>query len=83
MSVFYVYTFDEQMGSGFIKICSYFPYPVKVFGKRARVGPSGRRTKWRTCWTGSSSCPDVSRPTRHMSNDTGGFVVARLVSPSR
>jgi hypothetical protein len=29
--VFYVYIFDEQMGPGFIKICSYFPYPVKVW----------------------------------------------------
>ena len=30
VSVFYVYIFDEQMGPGFIKICTYFPYPVKV-----------------------------------------------------
>jgi hypothetical protein len=25
VSVFYVYIFDEQMGPGFIKICTYFP----------------------------------------------------------
>jgi hypothetical protein len=31
VSVFYVYIFDEQMGPGFIKVCSYFPYPVKVW----------------------------------------------------
>ncbi|MGH3238668.1 MAG: hypothetical protein ACRDOH_36510 [Streptosporangiaceae bacterium] len=31
VSVFYVYIFDEQMGPGFIKICTYFPYPVKVW----------------------------------------------------
>jgi hypothetical protein len=31
VSVFYLYIFDEQMGPGFIKICSYFPYPVKVW----------------------------------------------------
>jgi hypothetical protein len=31
VSVFYVYIFDEQMGPGFIKICSYFPYPLKVW----------------------------------------------------
>jgi len=31
VSVFYVYIFDEAMGPGFIKICSYFPYPVKVW----------------------------------------------------
>jgi hypothetical protein len=31
VSVFYMYVFDEQMGPGFIKICTYFPYPVKVW----------------------------------------------------
>ena len=31
VSVFYVYIFDEQMEPGFIKICTYFPYPVKVW----------------------------------------------------
>src|SRR5262249_5906954 len=31
VSVFYVYIFDEQMGPGFIKICTCFPYPVKVW----------------------------------------------------
>jgi len=31
VSVFYVYIWDSKMGSGFIKICTYFPYPVKVW----------------------------------------------------
>jgi hypothetical protein len=31
VSVFYVYIFDEQMGLGLIKICTYFPYPGKVW----------------------------------------------------
>jgi len=31
VSVFYVYIFDTKMGPGFIKICTYFPYPVKVW----------------------------------------------------
>jgi hypothetical protein len=31
VSVFYIYIFDEQMGPGFIKICTYFPYPVKAW----------------------------------------------------
>jgi len=31
VSVFYVYIFDARMGPGFIKICSYFPYPIKVW----------------------------------------------------
>jgi hypothetical protein len=29
--VFYVYIFDTQVGPGFIKICTYFPYPVKAW----------------------------------------------------
>jgi hypothetical protein len=31
VSVFYIYIWDSKMGSGFIKICTYFPYPVKVW----------------------------------------------------
>src|SRR5436190_17157173 len=31
VSVFYVYIWDNKMGSGFIKICTYFPYPVKAW----------------------------------------------------
>ena len=30
VSVFYFYVWDERMGPGFIKICTYFPYPIKV-----------------------------------------------------
>jgi len=28
---FYFYLWDEQFGPGFVKICSYFPYPIKVW----------------------------------------------------
>ncbi len=31
VSVFYIYIWDSTMGSGFIKICTYFPYPLKVW----------------------------------------------------
>jgi len=31
VSVFCVYIWDEAMGGGFIKICTYFPYPVKAW----------------------------------------------------
>jgi hypothetical protein len=31
VSVFYAYIWDEQFGPCFIKICSYFPYPVKAW----------------------------------------------------
>jgi hypothetical protein len=31
VSVFYVYIWDESMGGGFIKVCTYFPYPLKAW----------------------------------------------------
>lgn len=31
VSCFYFYVVDEQFGPGFVKICSYFPYPIKVW----------------------------------------------------
>ena len=31
VSCFYVYLWDEDFGPGFIKICSYLPYPIKVW----------------------------------------------------
>lgn len=31
VSTYYFYVLDEQFGPGFIKICSYFPYPAKVW----------------------------------------------------
>jgi hypothetical protein len=31
VSVFYVYVWDDDFGPAFIKLCSYFPYPIKVW----------------------------------------------------
>jgi len=31
VSCFYCYVVDEQFGPGFVKVCSYFPYPIKVW----------------------------------------------------
>jgi hypothetical protein len=31
VSVYYLYLWDEDFGPAFIKICSYFPYPIKVW----------------------------------------------------
>jgi hypothetical protein len=31
VSVYYFYIVDSEWGSGFIKICTYFPYPIKVW----------------------------------------------------
>jgi hypothetical protein len=31
VSCFYFYVWDAEFGPGFVKICSYFPYPIKVW----------------------------------------------------
>ena len=31
VTCFYFYLWDEDFGPGFIKVCSYFPYPLKVW----------------------------------------------------
>jgi hypothetical protein len=31
VAVYYFYLYDREFGPGFIKICSYFPYPAKVW----------------------------------------------------
>ena len=31
VSCFYFYVWDAQFGAAFVKICSYFPYPVKIW----------------------------------------------------
>jgi hypothetical protein len=31
VSVFYFYVWDAEFGAGFIKLCTYFPYPAKVW----------------------------------------------------
>jgi hypothetical protein len=31
VNAYYFYILDDEFGPGFIKICSYFPYPVKVW----------------------------------------------------
>jgi len=31
VTVYYVYVWDDDFGPAFIKICSYFPYPIKVW----------------------------------------------------
>ncbi len=31
VTCYYFYVWDERWGPGFIKVCAYFPYPVKVW----------------------------------------------------
>ena len=61
VSVFYVYIFDEQMGPGFIKICTYFPYPVKVWlsgHERARRQAAAAGIGFTALSSGFASCDD-------------------------
>ena len=38
VSCYYFYVYDDDFGPAFVKVCAYFPYPMKVWVKRARVG---------------------------------------------
>ena len=61
VSVFYLYIWDEDFGDGFIKICTYFPYPIKVWvnghewAKRQAVKAGLGFT---ALSNGFASCPD-------------------------
>lgn len=39
---YYFYVVDEAFGPAFVKVCAYFPYPVKIWVERARVRQAGR-----------------------------------------
>ena len=59
VSVFYFYIVDAEFGAGFIKICTYFPYPAKVWvnghewakrqATRAGVGYTSLANGFATC----------------------------------
>jgi hypothetical protein len=61
VSVFYLYIWDETMGGGFIKLCTYFPYPVKArvngreWAKRQALRAGIEFTELSD---GFASCPD-------------------------
>jgi hypothetical protein len=38
VTCFYFYLWDAEFGPAFIKVCAYFPYPVKVWVNGPRVG---------------------------------------------
>jgi hypothetical protein len=56
--VFYVYIWGTAMGGGFIKICSYFPYPVKAWVN------GHERAKRQAAGSASPRCPAGSLPAR-------------------
>jgi hypothetical protein len=61
VSVFYLYIWDEDFGDGFIKICTYFPYPIKVWvnGHEWAKRQAGRAgLEFTALSNGFGSCPD-------------------------
>ena len=60
VTCYYFYLWDADFGPAFIKICAYFPYPIKVWlnghewAKRQATRPG----------SGSASCPTGSPPVR-------------------
>jgi hypothetical protein len=56
VSCYYFYIWDEDFGPGFIKICSYFPYPAKVWS----MGTSGPSSRPAGTASGSLSWPTAS-----------------------
>ena len=38
VTCYYFYVWDDDFGPAFVKVCAYFPYPMKVWAQRSRVG---------------------------------------------
>lgn len=61
VTCYYFYVLDEQRGPGFIKICAYFPYPVKIWvngHERARRQLTRAGTGFTELSSGFASCDD-------------------------
>jgi hypothetical protein len=56
VTCFYFYLWDQQFGPAFIKICAYFPYPIR-YGSTATSGPNVKRPRR---GSGSPRCPTGS-----------------------
>jgi hypothetical protein len=60
VSCLYVYLWDDQFGPAFVEVCSYFPYPIKVW-INGMSGPNGSTSRpgssSPSCPTGSSAAP--------------------------
>jgi hypothetical protein len=77
VSVFYVYIWDTRVGPGFIKICTYFPYPIKVWlngHERAKQQARRRGVAFTDLSNGFASCPDQARLQTICDSFTAGTV---------
>ncbi len=64
VGVYYFYVLDPQFGPGFIKICTYFPYPAKVWvngHEWAKRQADHDRLGYTALANGFASCADASR----------------------
>jgi hypothetical protein len=64
VSVFYFYIRDDEFGPGFIKICSYFPYPAKVWvngHEWAKRQAANAGLGFSALANGFASCDDAER----------------------
>src|ERR1035437_4279462 len=60
VSCFYFYLWDVDFGPAFIKVCAYFPYPIRECST-GMSGPSGKRPQ---PGSGGPRCPTASPPAR-------------------
>ena len=64
VGVFYFYVFDREFGPGFIKICTYFPYPAKVWlngHEWAKRQARRARLRFDALANGFAACPNPPR----------------------
>src|SRR5260221_533834 len=64
VSAYYFYVHDQEFGPGFIKICSYFPYPAKVWlngheWAKRQAGQEG--LSYAALANGFAACPEPAR----------------------
>lgn len=63
VSCFYFYVWDREFGPGFVKICSYFPYPAKVWVN----GHEWAKRQATLRESASPRCPTASPPATNRS----------------
>ena len=64
VTVYYFYIWDAEFGPGFIKLCSYFPYPAKVWlngHEWAKRQASAEGLTFTELANGFASCDDPAR----------------------
>lgn len=64
VTCFYFYVVDPDFGAGFVKICSYFPYPVKVWvngHEWAKRQAASEGLSFTELANGFASCGDAER----------------------